>query len=102
MTGEEILEIEDKDRSMWSSRRGIWDEITSECQSVSSHGQGHSHDYDCEECYEKYDERSVEEGCDSETSKKIMGGISSQEHHQLLNKLKEKINSMNLTVEIEC
>ena len=102
MTGEEILEREDKLFKYFRNHKSIWDDITADCQSVSTHGQGHSLDYDCEECDEKYNERSIEEGCDSENSKKIMGGISFQEHLQLLSKLKEKIKSMNLTVEIEC
>jgi len=102
MTGDEILEREDKLSKYYRDCRSLWDDITTDCQSVSTNGQGHSYDYDCEECLEKFNERSIEEGCDNETSNKIMGGISSQEHHQLLNKLKEKINSMNLTVEIEC
>ena len=102
MTGDEVLEREDKLSKYFRDWKSLWDDITTECQSVSSHGQGHSHDYDCEECYEKYDERSVEEGCDNASYRKILGGINFLEHQDLLNKLSEKIKSMNLTVEIEC
>ena len=102
MTGEEILEREDKLSEYYRNHRSLWDDLTTDCQSVSSHGQGHSHDYDCEECEEKYNERSIEEGCDNASHRKILGDISFEEHQDLLNKLREKIKSINLTVEIEC
>ena len=99
MTGDEILEREQRWRSWNFSRKSLWNTLTTE------HHEGEGHDpvyiYDCEECNARFAIESFEYMCDDKTEREIMGDVSMQEHNTLLRKFREKIKSMNLTFELE-
>ena len=99
MSGDEILERGERWERWNMSRINLWDSLTEE-----HNHNGHNADDidDCEECNERFDIESVEDRCDDKTWKEIFGDISWEEHHSLMNKFRETIKSMNLTVEIEC
>ena len=99
ITGDEILEREERWRSLNHSRISLWDNLTQE------HYEG-GHDaediYDCAECNERFAIKSVEQMCDDKTEREIMGDVSWEEHRALLKEIRDKIKSMELTFEIEC
>jgi len=98
MTGDEILEREERWKSWNFSRRSLWNTLTTE------HYEG-GHDaediYDCAECNERFAIKSVEQMCDDKTEREIMGDVSMLEHDILLRKFREKIKSMKLTFTIK-
>jgi hypothetical protein len=98
MTGDEILEREERWRSWNHSRISLWDTLT---QEHYEHGHDADDIDDCEECNAQVDNESVERRCDDKTLREIMGDVSLKQHSAFLKMFRAKIKSMELTIEME-
>ena len=98
MTGDEILEREERWRSLNHSRISLWDNLT---QEHYEHGHDAEDIDECEDCNERFRIESVEERCTNKNEREIMGDVSWKEHRALLKMFREKIKSMELTIEME-
>ena len=73
MTGDEILEREERWRSLNHSRISLWDNLT---QEHYEHGHDAEDIDECEDCNERFRIESVEERCTNKNEREIMGDVT--------------------------